>query len=188
MLINGPPLLLVVLVGIPGSGKSTLSRALIAGAPRSGREWSRISQDMLGTRKRCVQAAKTALRQGNHVLVDRCNFDAQQRAHWTQLRVESDTSFDHSLAVYLPVPPEEALQRVLSRGVHEGGVDTDSMSREKIASIVSRMQDDLRPPDLSEGFDEVLRVDADDSGSQHGSSAVLQRIWALADGNDDPTT
>ena len=170
------PLLLVVLVGIPGSGKSTLARAMIAGAPSTDRKWSRISQDVLGSRNRCIKAAQRAADEGQHVIVDRCNFDEPQRAHWLGLEAPRDGPFDHRLAIYLPVPPTEAEQRVLSRGVHEGGVDVESMSKAKIASIVKRMQSELRPPQLSEGFDEVLRLEA----GRVGMEAVLERVWTLS--------
>lgn len=177
------PMLLVVLVGIPGSGKSTLARALISGAS-SGRPWRRISQDVLGTRKRCIRAAQRAIQDGNHVLVDRCNFDAQQRAHWLELSehgaADGSAAFDRRIAVYLPVSPEEARRRVLARGTHEGGVDAESMSSSKIGSIVGRMHDDLRLPQAAEGFDEVLECVPGGGGDE-----VLSRIWALAEGCSD---
>ena len=177
------PLLLVVLVGIPGSGKSTFARTLLDGAPAAGRRWRRISQDVLGTRQRCIKAAQKAVRSGENVLVDRCNFDAQQRSHWLQLG-DAETTFDRRLAIYLPVPPEEARRRVLARGAHEGGVDTENMSAGKIASIVARMQGDLVLPELNEGFDEVLvRVDDGEEETMDGvgsTEAVLERVWSLS--------
>ena len=178
MFADATPLLLVVLVGIPGSGKSTLARAMIAGAPSTDRQWTRISQDVLGTRKRCIQATRCAVDEGQHVIVDRCNFDEPQRAHWFGLSAPDDALFDHRLAIYLPVSLAQAEQRVVSRGAHEGGVDVENMSVSKITSIVKRMQSELRPPQLSEGFDEVLRMEPGRSGMQ----AVLERVWTLARG------
>ena len=69
-----------------------------------------------------------------------------------------------------------------SRGPHEGGVDSESMSPRKIASIVARMHDDLRPPSCDEGFDEVLCA-----SSEEAVKEALSRIWNLADrdGVDD---
>ena len=57
--------------------------------------------------------------------------------------------------VFHDVPQPEALARVLHRPLHEGGVDAESMSEAKLASIVSQMQGNLRPPLASEGFHEV---------------------------------
>ena len=185
------PLLLVVLVGIPGSGKSTLAHALLSGAPPTGRPWCRISQDVLGSRHRCVRAAQRALESGHHVLVDRCNFDAQQRTHWLQLErrgmADIGSPFDHRLAVFLPVQADEAQRRVLARVAHEGGVDAESMSEEKLSSIVERMQRDLRPPHVSEGFDAVLRLDptgprALRGGDVGNAAAILGHVYGLASG------
>ena len=175
------PLLIVILVGVPGSGKSTFSRALMAGAPQPplGRSWRRVSQDLLGSRKKCIAAAERALSIGMNVLIDRCNFDEEQRAPWLQL--EGKQKPDLRFAVYLPVLRAEARRRVLARGVHEGGDDALSMSEQKIASIIARMDDELRLPLAAEGFDEVLTVEpagAQDAGEQH--AAAIARIWAAA--------
>ena len=158
------PLLIVILVGVPGSGKSTFSRALMAGAPQPplGRSWRRVSQDLLGSRKKCIAAAERALSIGMNVLIDRCNFDEEQRAPWLQL--EGKQKPDLRFAVYLPVLRAEARRRVLARGVHEGGVDALSMSEQTIASIIARMDDELRLPL--------------DAGEQH--AAAIARIWAAA--------
>ena len=146
--------LLVVLVGVPGSGKSTFARRVIADAEAAspGARWQRVSQDVLGSRKRCISVAERALRAGDHLLIDRCNFDMSQRAHWLNLRGSADT---HRIAIFHEVPRPEALRRVLERPPHEGNVDSKSMSEAKLRSIVARMQSDLRPPQLEEGFDEI---------------------------------
>jgi predicted kinase len=167
------PLLLVVLVGVPGSGKSTFASELIGGAPSEGRAWCRISQDVLGTRKRCIKVAEAALKNGENLVIDRCNFDQSQRAHWLALRGPQQPTW--RLAVYLPLSEGDARDRVLGRGVHEGGVDTTNMSEEKIGEIVSRMHSSMCPPVKSEGFDERLLV-----SSSMQRDAALGRIWSLA--------
>ena len=61
--ISGTVPLLLVLVGIPGSGKSTFVQELLSGSPTGAEcaEWSRVSQDVLGSRGRCVRAAQVGL-------------------------------------------------------------------------------------------------------------------------------
>lgn len=67
----------VVLVGIPGCGKTTFSQRLVDVG------WARVSQDdMGGDRKKCERHMVRELKQARHVVVDRCNFDAAQRKHW----------------------------------------------------------------------------------------------------------
>ena len=72
---------LFFLVGLPGSGKSWLSNALLARNP-SG--WIRISQDESGSRSSCEAEIGRAPR-GRRVLLDRCNSAASDRKEWLKL-------------------------------------------------------------------------------------------------------
>jgi predicted kinase len=165
--------LLVVLVGIPGSGKSTFARSLIAETTKmpTQRKWQRISQDVLGSRKRCITVAERALANGDHILIDRCNFDESQRAHWLGLRGPAT----RPLAVFLDVPRQLADTRVLSRPPHEGGVDATAMSERKLRSIVAQMHANLSPPTLAEGFEEVL-VCCDDADAELARARLLMLL------------
>jgi ABC-type nitrate/sulfonate/bicarbonate transport system ATPase subunit len=66
----------VVLVGIPGCGKSTLSAAVTGSA--AGHNWRVANQDALGNRQRCEAVAMQHLLdplEAGSVIIDRCNFD-----------------------------------------------------------------------------------------------------------------
>ena len=76
----------IVLVGPPGCGKSTLCRAVATRlAARGAAPWARISQDDLGSRGACVAALRSALREGRSAIIDRCNHTPSQRAHWVDV-------------------------------------------------------------------------------------------------------
>src|SRR5262249_14724623 len=70
---------LFVLVGLPGSGKSWLSSALVARNPKG---WTRISQDDSGSRSSCEAEISRAR---SRVILDRCNTSAVDRKLWLQL-------------------------------------------------------------------------------------------------------
>ena len=82
------PLLIVILVGVPGSGKSTFSRALMAGSPQPplGRSWRRVSQHLLGSCKKCIaDAAQPPSLHANRVTITvsccRATTDCHFRGH-----------------------------------------------------------------------------------------------------------
>lgn len=73
--------ILLILVGLVGSGKSTLAQSLTTQLT----DWTRVCQDDLGDRRSCEARVQRALQQGQNVVVDRVNFDEQQRAHFLRL-------------------------------------------------------------------------------------------------------
>ena len=58
----------LVVVGLPGSGKSTFSAAV---REHDANRWAVANQDWLGSRQACERAVECALRDGKSVLVDR---------------------------------------------------------------------------------------------------------------------
>jgi predicted kinase/predicted phosphohydrolase len=101
----------IVLVGIPGSGKSSVARIL-----QNKYGYVRINQDELGSRGACVEAATQALKLGKGVVIDRCNVDAGQRAPWIDL---AKTNNLHARAVVLECDRAIALDRIGKRKNHE---------------------------------------------------------------------
>ncbi|KAG6427669.1 hypothetical protein SASPL_111915 [Salvia splendens] len=74
--------IILVLIGLPGSGKSTFCEEV---AKISCRPWTRVCQDVInngksGTKIMCLSVAAAALEDGKSVLIDRCNIDKEQRA------------------------------------------------------------------------------------------------------------
>jgi hypothetical protein len=61
---------------LPLEKKSTFAETLV---PHG---WARVNQDEAGNRTVCEAMARRALLEGRNVVIDRCNFNPAQRAHW----------------------------------------------------------------------------------------------------------
>ena len=107
--LTKPPRL-IVLAGLPGSGKSSLAAAL------EKRGWAVVNQDSLGNRRKCERACARAFERGDRVVIDRCNHDRAQRAHWT--RILERAGGGYKVAVWLTTPVDSCVERVLARPVH----------------------------------------------------------------------
>merc|ERR1740139_527170 len=73
---------MLLLVGLPGSGKSTFAEKLQSAKPE---RYFRVNQDALKTRKKCESACRRALQEGKVPIIDQCNFDAQQRQYFLDI-------------------------------------------------------------------------------------------------------
>jgi len=71
---------LLVLVGLPGAGKSTFAAALAFTG-----SWTVVSSDAHMSTEACVEAASAALRAQQCVVIDRCNTTEAQRRVWLEL-------------------------------------------------------------------------------------------------------
>ena len=158
--------LVVVLVGMPGSGKSTFCAALESELAEQrakahrlpAGQWVgpvRVSQDDLGGRKPCVALAEAALGLGHSLLIDRCNFDSDQRAHWLKLRRGPSTPPPLLVAINFRTPSAVCKQRVNARVAHPTlGPGRASMQ------VIDRFQQLLKWPTQGgrEGFHHVLEL------------------------------
>lgn len=92
--------IVLILVGLVGSGKSTFALALERHFPK----FRRCNQDELGNRRRVEAQARSALRQGLSVCIDRTNIDETQRAHWVNIAHEFPGTLIWVLHFDTPVP------------------------------------------------------------------------------------
>ncbi|KAF9916628.1 hypothetical protein BX616_003274 [Lobosporangium transversale] len=127
--ISGAPLVsapkLVILVGLPGSGKSHLVTTLMQGFPE---HFERISQDELGSRAVCERLLAQNMRRQQQslavrgpgkalpmtVFIDRCNPTMAERKEWYELAFQPD----ETAMVWFSRNIEQCIKRVDSRENH----------------------------------------------------------------------
>lgn len=138
---------LFVLVGLPGSGKSTFSNALLARNPNG---WVHINQDDSPGRAACEKQIGHAPHGAKRVLLDRCNSSADDRGAWL------------ALAHWRTRPPvciffDYRRELCESRAQNRAGHPTLRPGR-RVRNAIEQMQRQFVRPTLDEGFGAVIRV------------------------------
>jgi predicted kinase len=153
---------MILLVGLPGSGKSTFANLLAQTMPY---KFERVNQDELKTRKQCMKFATQALDQRKCVIIDRCNFDESQRQTWYDLAKSNNVTVH---VIILKVPIKLCIQRCQNRQGHETIKGEDA---EKVVGIVNGR---LKLPSHAEesSFGSLLTL----SNSDSFNDAVVQYL------------
>ncbi|CAM8949144.1 unnamed protein product [Rhodiola kirilowii] len=141
-------MMIVILIGAPGSGKSTFCDTVMGA---SSRKWVRVCQDTIrngkaGTKAQCLAAAASALKDWKSLFIDRCNLEREQRADF--LKLNGPEVEVH--AVVLDLPAKLCIARSVKRTGHEGNLQGG-----KAAAVVNRMLQKKELPKLSEGFHRI---------------------------------
>eukprot|EP00743_Colponemidia_sp_Colp-15_P000382 GILK01000439.1.p1 GENE.GILK01000439.1~~GILK01000439.1.p1 ORF type:complete len:422 (+),score=77.69 GILK01000439.1:114-1268(+) len=136
---------LVVLVGSPGSGKSSLSRRFLT-------TYEHVNQDILSSKDRCLKAARAALQAGKSVVVDATNRDTATRSVWIKLAKEFGVP---ARAIHIDIPKDLAFHMNAYRLVNPRSTDKRKVSDVVIHSFFKQLQ----PPTVDEGFHAVHKVD-----------------------------
>ncbi len=132
---------IIVLVGIPGSGKSTIARNRFP-------NHKRLNLDTLHTRKKEDEEIATCLMNGSDIIVDNTNTTQKSRKKYVQIAKLFGIPIR---AIYINCPVDLALQRNASRTGKEHVPDKAVRFYYKI----------LQPPSTDEGFDVVEELVAE---------------------------
>eukprot|EP01126_Amoeba_proteus_P008014 TRINITY_DN12935_c0_g1_i1.p1 TRINITY_DN12935_c0_g1~~TRINITY_DN12935_c0_g1_i1.p1 ORF type:complete len:321 (-),score=62.26 TRINITY_DN12935_c0_g1_i1:281-1243(-) len=143
---------MLIMVGTPGSGKSTIANCLV---DKSQKQWRRVNQDEMGTRKACELQAKQFFKKGYNLIVDRCNFDLMQRNVWVKLATQFNCNY--IICLYLKIPASVCKERLGTRTGHPTIKDAALG-----AKIIDNFAKDLVPPVLGEGFTRTITVTNDE--------------------------
>jgi atypical dual specificity phosphatase len=133
---------LVILVGLPGSGKSHFARSL---ASREPTKWRVVSQDDSGSRALCEAEVGRA---STRLLLDRCN--VKDRQEWISLASNWVRS---PLCVWFDYPPHLCAYRAQNRPNHPTLVPGS-----RVRNAIKQMSNDFIPPSLQEGFRAIVTI------------------------------
>ena len=103
----------VMLMGLPGSGKSTFANALTASAPS---EWTIVNQDRMG-KKKCILLAGSNTNKKKHVILDQCHPTESERLEW--YGIVGMPSKDDIALVYFAASVDTCIERVNGQRNHE---------------------------------------------------------------------
>eukprot|EP00591_Stephanopyxis_turris_P011017 CAMPEP_0195515364 /NCGR_PEP_ID=MMETSP0794_2-20130614/6453_1 /TAXON_ID=515487 /ORGANISM="Stephanopyxis turris, Strain CCMP 815" /LENGTH=257 /DNA_ID=CAMNT_0040643767 /DNA_START=81 /DNA_END=854 /DNA_ORIENTATION=- len=164
---SSPPFM-VLLVGLPGSGKSMFAEAI---EKRQPWKYGRVNQDILKSRKKCERACRRLLQKGMCPVIDRCNFDQKQRKHFLDIAKEAgDVPVDCVIFTY---SKETCIERCERRVGHE------TIPPSEARKIVSMISSGYSPP-----LEEIQRKYCDGDKKEMESFRVLHNVISFDMSND----
>ncbi|KZT00666.1 P-loop containing nucleoside triphosphate hydrolase protein, partial [Laetiporus sulphureus 93-53] len=166
-----PQQVVLLLVGLVGSGKSTFAQALEAHLPH----FRRCNQDDLGDRHAVEELARRTLVEGLSVCIDRTNFDERQRATWINIAREFPGT--QVWVLVFDTPYEVCAERLRHRADHPT-IKTPEVG----LSVLARFSSQFRAPAPHEGHQRLLALrPADHPAPEYAREDVLAILRRVRD-------
>lgn len=143
---DGKPEVIVV-VGAPGSGKSSLA---ISRFPN----YVRANQDILKKKEKCAQVCEESLRAGKSVIVDNQNRDAATRKLYVDVAKKLGVPVR---AVLVNVPKDMCFHLNFFRDLKPQN-DEERAKAHVPSMIIHAYYKNVQPPVKAEGFEEVITI------------------------------
>lgn len=137
---------LIILVGLPGAGKSTFTQLLQTSAAL---KINSINQDELG-KKACENMFLSSIKNHDLTVLDRTNLTKKGRQEWVKLSLLNSKT--EILCVYLNKPVEECTFRANQRPNHP------TIKFQKADRILASCQKMLEPPTADEKYFEIVEL------------------------------
>jgi atypical dual specificity phosphatase len=137
---------LIILVGLPGSGKSYFSKHLQS---TNSNKIIIVSQDDLGTKAACENLLIKSIKGNKTVIVDKCNPTIKDRQYWVTYAMLNKKDV---LVIFFDFPKEECIKQVKNRIGHP----TIKFGRGE--KIVDTFHKQLEKPMDDEGFKKVVTI------------------------------
>ncbi|CAG8495757.1 7586_t:CDS:2 [Diversispora eburnea] len=165
---NKPKNKFIICVGVPGSGKTTFAKNLCKIYPET---WCRINQDDLGNRRACEDLVKKKLKEGKNVIVDRVNFDKNQRKTWIEIAWNFDVPVD---AIIMDTSMEECSARINARINHP----TEVQGKKGI-EILNRFRGWMKLPEHREGIEKIIKIKPQPTVDSYNKQVIDEILMEL---------
>ena len=138
----------VMMVGVQGSGKSTVAREWLA---KANPNYVVLSNDKLGGRDKTLAALRTNLKSGNSCVIDNTHVDVEARRKF--LEVAKELKYPVR-AFIMTTTFEHAKHNNIFREI----IDTSKEHAKIGEPLLHQYKNKYQAPSINEGFDEVVKI------------------------------
>lgn len=139
---------LIMLVGLPASGKTTFSKTIEDQIINI----QRINQDEIRTKGKCEELFSKYTKTNQTVILDRCNLTINERKYWLDLNNHSERN---CWCIYFVSNPEECKWRIKNRKNHPTVTDANQG-----IGLITSIGNTLQAPTINEGFSHIETIES----------------------------